>query len=74
MTGRHEGGFWRKAFPHRRIRVCLHCDTITEEQRGEAIVKSGKLKGLEAENDPLGFASLKPEGGIEDDWESRHPE
>lgn len=24
--------------------------------------------------DPLGYASLKPEGGIENDWESRHPD
>ena len=23
--------------------------------------------------DKLGYASLKPEGGIENDWESRHP-
>lgn len=28
---------------------------------------------LQMSEDKLGYASLKPEGGIENDWESRHP-
>lgn len=44
LFNKHEPGFWREAFPSRRIRICINCGKITDETSSRPIEKSARLK------------------------------